>query len=761
MPSIQVNSFHQSLTVAGTALGVATVTNSSGFQVGAMAWLRGFNGTPASVRVVIIDVLTHTTVQVRLAPDTDSGNVPNYGYSDISTYGIGSTLAQYAQVVDISYINTGVGDHKVQVDNADTTADYLGNEMAAGNDIALTVLDPGLDETLQVGLTTAAHNAIASITGAAAGQVLYGTGTGISSEAAFAYNSTTDTLTLPVLSLDPTWNNGATVATPITVNVTNTLSPASSKIMDLQIGSVSKFTFDKDGVFRASRSANEYIELNNLNTTMIGHYGADTAWQISYSGDFNTWSPGIQFRCLGLARWVTAGVPDAIGGGAGSDFGIAVGQTGTQANTGVLAARFFGEDVNKGALQLKTTWNNPAGGGGAVRPAFDMAVTDTASVSTSLLMRASAGVAGATAVFQMDKLGAAIFGEATGQRKVVLNAMSSNPGGGTIGVYSYWSTSNPAVMIGYSADFGNMGPGFYLCNKSTGAPAGHEYAVVGLAESPNGADLCFRLSGSGMGTWTESLRLYGTPANIGCMYVTPVWNNAGGAVAPALSVVVTDTSSATSSLLANLQVGATPRFTVAKEGHTEITVNTPITPIALTINSSNTSALLPDLKMQFVGAATELNIGWYSTLAAELGMIRCVNNGQLYQRAAANMIWQINADQCMQLDYHRLQVQSKWSVANVWTAFDVAPQNNASNPASLYMRAGDFGGVAKFTMRIDGAVSFGAAGSWGSGTGAVLFIADTTLAPSTNPVGGGVLYVEAGVLKYRGSSGTVTTICPA
>ncbi len=33
--------------------------------------------------------------------------------------------------------------------------------------------------------------------------------------------------------------------------------------------------------------------------------------------------------------------------------------------------------------------------------------------------------------------------------------------------------------------------------------------------------------------------------------------------------------------------------------------------------------------------------------------------------------------------------------------------------------------------------------------------------PSSNPVGGGYLYVEAGALKYRGSSGTVTTIAAA
>lgn len=49
---------------------------------------------------------------------------------------------------------------------------------------------------------------------------------------------------------------------------------------------------------------------------------------------------------------------------------------------------------------------------------------------------------------------------------------------------------------------------------------------------------------------------------------------------------------------------------------------------------------------------------------------------------------------------------------------------------------------------------------FGTGTG-VVAIANAGTVPSTNPTGGGVLYVEAGALKYRGSSGTVTTIANA
>jgi hypothetical protein len=42
-----------------------------------------------------------------------------------------------------------------------------------------------------------------------------------------------------------------------------------------------------------------------------------------------------------------------------------------------------------------------------------------------------------------------------------------------------------------------------------------------------------------------------------------------------------------------------------------------------------------------------------------------------------------------------------------------------------------------------------------------IFILNATAVPTGNPSGGGFLYVSSGALKYRGSSGTVTTIAPA
>jgi hypothetical protein len=49
---------------------------------------------------------------------------------------------------------------------------------------------------------------------------------------------------------------------------------------------------------------------------------------------------------------------------------------------------------------------------------------------------------------------------------------------------------------------------------------------------------------------------------------------------------------------------------------------------------------------------------------------------------------------------------------------------------------------------------------FGGGQG-VIAIANASVAPTVNPAGGGILYVEDGALKYRGANGTVTTIAPA
>jgi hypothetical protein len=80
---------------------------------------------------------------------------------------------------------------------------------------------------------------------------------------------------------------------------------------------------------------------------------------------------------------------------------------------------------------------------------------------------------------------------------------------------------------------------------------------------------------------------------------------------------------------------------------------------------------------------------------------------------------------------------------------------------------GDDGPLFKFSATDIQYVARGAVsnlGLWGSSYGGgvqVAFVANATTAPTTNPVGGGVLFAVAGALKWRGSSGTVTTVAVA
>lgn len=97
--------------------------------------------------------------------------------------------------------------------------------------------------------------------------------------------------------------------------------------------------------------------------------------------------------------------------------------------------------------------------------------------------------------------------------------------------------------------------------------------------------------------------------------------------------------------------------------------------------------------------------------------------------------------------YFRTAGATDWFIRTNATASDLQFANG-SGLTSLYLAVNQNVGLV------------GATGSFGGGTG-VIAIANRGTAPTSNPSGGGILYVESGALKYRGSSGTVTTIANA
>jgi hypothetical protein len=83
----------------------------------------------------------------------------------------------------------------------------------------------------------------------------------------------------------------------------------------------------------------------------------------------------------------------------------------------------------------------------------------------------------------------------------------------------------------------------------------------------------------------------------------------------------------------------------------------------------------------------------------------------------------------------------------------------SANTTSYQIELGGNTTTRAVTIDASGNVGVGVS-TFGTSAAKIIGIADGT-APSTSPAGMGQLYVEAGALKYRGSSGTVTTIANA
>ena len=89
----------------------------------------------------------------------------------------------------------------------------------------------------------------------------------------------------------------------------------------------------------------------------------------------------------------------------------------------------------------------------------------------------------------------------------------------------------------------------------------------------------------------------------------------------------------------------------------------------------------------------------------------------------------------------------------------------ATQPSPAYDMRFYVGGYTASALRLILVGTNGNIGMWTSdqfGSGAkVIGIANAATVPSSNPTSGGVLYVDSGALKYRGSSGTITSIAAA
>jgi len=74
---------------------------------------------------------------------------------------------------------------------------------------------------------------------------------------------------------------------------------------------------------------------------------------------------------------------------------------------------------------------------------------------------------------------------------------------------------------------------------------------------------------------------------------------------------------------------------------------------------------------------------------------------------------------------------------------------------------GLWGAANKLNIACGGLLALELSSGYYGATGTVIHIPDLTTAPTSNPGSGGLLYAEAGALKWRSSNGTISTIATA
>lgn len=265
--------------------------------------------------------------------------------------------------------------------------------------------------------------------------------------------------------------------------------------------------------------------------------------------------------------------------------------------------------------------------------------------------------------------------------------------------------------------------------------------------------------------------------------LTDTWNAAGTTFA-GIKMAVTNTASSASSKLLDLTVsGATTGFfTIDKSGNTSIsgalTLGTPLSVInggtglsSLAANripyGADTSALASSDNFTWNGSSFNVKSAsaFYPQVTFSASSADAFAGYLILEKSRNSAAVQVN-DFLGSVNFKGFDTNGVSRNAILSYAIATAVGASSVDAGYTFMAAGatsylDFGTNNVVRFRVDAVGNFGL-GTTAFGTSAVrvIGIANGT-APTTSPAGMGQLYVEAGALKYRGSSGTVTTVAPA
>lgn len=390
----------------------------------------------------------------------------------------------------------------------------------------------------------------------------------------------------------------------------------------------------------------------------------------------------------------------------------------------------------------KSATVNDTGGGGSIAIGYNASTSGSANV-----------VVGNTS-------------SATTNYGVILGYGNTLSGGGAVGIgYTNTASSYQAKAIGDRNTASHISS--MLLGQGLASARRDEFVV--------GADV----NSSGTGGWSSGFRQrFMTAASDGNAYSSALldstWiNSTAAAQVSRLTLSAYNISTAQEGL--RIDAGSTNPIVVlaASGGNVGIGVTSPSAKLAIGGNVSASAWGLNGLALQgaaatytdssTAGSGTATNAVFNSfgqpTLAASNSTVTTTNAATLYIAnapvAGTNMT--ITNPYALWIDAGSSRFDGDVDArANIKNGAGVVTVNDA-----VYL--GGDGSAATLTVDytgFNGNVGFNTNSQYGSGIG-VIALANANTDPTTNPSGGGVLYVSGGALKYRGSSGTVTTIAAA